>query len=766
MTSPIRIGGQEDSTRPKKAARWDALVAGGMSPDDATTAVEHEFGGGRTTSLPGFAAESTRQISTPELVQHAGAQMRANTKGTLRQAAQGATLGFADEIEAAGRAALGPRSYDDVIGDIRQQNTQFAQDHPVMAGAAQLAGGLMTGGAVQSGAAALGRLPGVFGTVGGAVGRTIAPAVSSDASMLAKIGAGAKSGAFQGAVAGYGNAGDYSALEQAAMAAGGAVLGGTVGAIAAPAVEKGLGALDRLRSGKVPAGTPGASMSRAKREAGREFLAIIRKEGQSLDDLEAASRTAARQGSLAESIAKARGVAALRKARNNGNESDLIDAALGDRAANAAAWWGEELRSATGIERPASVREIVELARKRAQEKAGPLYRQIDRLPEMKDKDVAEVVDMLGQMKRGGSAVLGDAHDFGLSRGTVFPKTLRPAQPEVPTVTDGVPRLGGGVTEGAVDGIADDVLPIQAEQVHDLRQALDRQIETLRAQPGGERRAALFTDLRKRVDQALKNHGEAVGDDIVREADDIYSHEMRKGAAIKAGSRSRKDATEADLHYRRDQAIRLPDGNTDEELAEAFRFGVGNDLLTQAGKARNGTLGGRWQNPTAAAMADDLARARTRMAVQTPEDFDRLLEVATAIAKQQQVKNAVSGNSATMRNFKESEQDALGSLFSPEIAESLVERPVGTLGKIARRLLSARGKAFEAEKQTELGRLLLSGLRDQPTQQETITGLRDLLPSISKIYQRDAIYSGAAGRTPIGPLVEQFRSVPSQRDQR
>ena len=61
----------------------------------------------------------------------------------VRSAAQGATFGFADELEAAFRAGqISGEQYQALRDRLRQQQTQFRQDYPILGGGAEITGAL------------------------------------------------------------------------------------------------------------------------------------------------------------------------------------------------------------------------------------------------------------------------------------------------------------------------------------------------------------------------------------------------------------------------------------------------------------------------------------------------------------------------------------------------------------------------------------------------------------------------------------------------
>jgi len=135
--------------------------------------------------------------------------------GLIKQAGQGVMLGLSDEIGGglaaiAGAVKTGNKFsdvYRDIHGNLKRQRDQFSRENPKAALAAEIGGGLATGG--------LG-----FGKVLGAKAlQTAAP--------LTKLGATAGVGAAEGGIYGAGTADIDNRLE-------GGAIGASVGAIAAP----------------------------------------------------------------------------------------------------------------------------------------------------------------------------------------------------------------------------------------------------------------------------------------------------------------------------------------------------------------------------------------------------------------------------------------------------------------------------------------------------------------------------------------------------
>jgi hypothetical protein len=139
--------------------------------------------------------------------------------GLARQGAQGLSFGFADELEAGARSLVGGRSYGDIVGEVRRENEEFAQDNPGASLTANLVGGIVpfTGGPL--GAAARWAMRGA--TLPRTAGRS------------ALLGAGA------GGAAGLG-AGEGDLMERMPSGLTGAAFGGAIGA-AIPPVFAGAG---------------------------------------------------------------------------------------------------------------------------------------------------------------------------------------------------------------------------------------------------------------------------------------------------------------------------------------------------------------------------------------------------------------------------------------------------------------------------------------------------------------------------------------------
>ena len=140
------------------------------------------------------------------------AKVEAAPRERTRAAAQGLTLGAADEIEAGVRSLFGGRPYEDVLNEIRGSLKAYQEARPIEAMASEAGGAVVpavgaallapfTGGASTAAVApTLGRLAGMAALEGGAYAFNTGE--GGFAERAARIPGGAVTGAIGGAVAG------------------------------------------------------------------------------------------------------------------------------------------------------------------------------------------------------------------------------------------------------------------------------------------------------------------------------------------------------------------------------------------------------------------------------------------------------------------------------------------------------------------------------------------------------------------------------------
>jgi hypothetical protein len=167
--------------------------------------------------------------------------------GGFRELAGGAAFEFADEAEAAARAAATGKTYDEVVNEIRLERAKFNEAHPVLGPALNIAGGIGTM-----------FVPGV-----NVAGRAIqaGTGISKLASPLARTVA---TGAVAGGTAGFGSGEGFT--DSLGKAAIGAALGAPLGAAA-------YGAGEAIKFGRGALSARGAELG--DEEAARKAAEII-----------------------------------------------------------------------------------------------------------------------------------------------------------------------------------------------------------------------------------------------------------------------------------------------------------------------------------------------------------------------------------------------------------------------------------------------------------------------------------------------------------
>lgn len=355
-------------------AEIDAYLASRSAPADPL----------KPTNTPRVAAESSAMQGPGKAPARADAD-KAYVLGLLRQAGQGATFGFADEGEAAVRS-LGGRPYREIRNEVREANQQFSQENPKASIAAQLVGGVATGGALGTAAKGTGAVARGLKATG------LAPNAQATATMGQRLLQSAKVGGAAGAVGGAGMAEELrDVLPSAAVGYG---VGGATGLLFGAASETlrgGRNLASRIGQGQDAPGPIRRAIRAEDPEtaAAKKALARIGAQRQTLDQV--AERSAAADGPdiLAEVIGR-KAERDVRAARALGYEApDMIENSLLERARNDVGAVRRTVREELGEQLDEVA--LAEAKRLEAQQAAGPLYREaIDgvavtdpRIPEM-----------------------------------------------------------------------------------------------------------------------------------------------------------------------------------------------------------------------------------------------------------------------------------------------------------------------------------------------------------------------------------------------
>lgn len=310
---------QDERAQLKAAGFSDAEIADYLKANAKPAAPARQG-----TPSRSFAAESTAQrgtVSAPKT----GALSTA-LLGYTRAGAQGATFGFADEAEA-GVRSLGGGSYKQIRDRVRAENDAFSDANPVSALAANLLGGVLTGGAALKAAQGAAKLA--------TAARVVAPRLSATATTSAKVGQAARAGAGAGALAGAGAAKETEDLGES-MAVGG-LLGGVLGGAAAGAgtvVRGARNVASRIGQGQRDPGPIRRAIRADSPEDGavKRVAGLLGNQKMSVDELAARSAAADAPDTVAEVIG-ARGIRSVRTARTLGYEApDMIESTLERRA--------------------------------------------------------------------------------------------------------------------------------------------------------------------------------------------------------------------------------------------------------------------------------------------------------------------------------------------------------------------------------------------------------------------------------------------------
>lgn len=189
-------------------------------------------------------------------------------KNLLRQAGQGLTFNFGDEITAGARSLFGDETYDQALADERSKIDEFAKRNPWASTAANVGGALVGGGGIGMGVRGAAK-------AGSSLAGRFASATAAN-----PIGAGGITGAASGALAGFGE-GEGGLENRVASAGMGALVGG-IGGTAAGALISAAPAVKRIYQERI-AKNDDAIKASAEREVGK----YMERSGKTADELKA-----------------------------------------------------------------------------------------------------------------------------------------------------------------------------------------------------------------------------------------------------------------------------------------------------------------------------------------------------------------------------------------------------------------------------------------------------------------------------------------------
>lgn len=192
------------------------------------------------------APQSMQAAQAPAAEQKEAPKQEAGLGDYLRAVGQGATLGFADELEALARSSLGGGTYEQEVAKARAGLERARETNPYLAYGGEIAGSLAT-------------LP--FGGAAGLAARGVRGASMAGKALSSPVGRGLLEGAIYGAGAAEGD--PMARLDEAAL---GGAIGGAFGGISQIAGPKITEAAKKLREAGVRL-TPGQYFGGATKAA-------------------------------------------------------------------------------------------------------------------------------------------------------------------------------------------------------------------------------------------------------------------------------------------------------------------------------------------------------------------------------------------------------------------------------------------------------------------------------------------------------------------
>ena len=432
---------------------------------------------------------------------------------------QGALLGFGDEIEAGLRTGFGLLGdYDKTVGDVRSNVKDFAKENPMTALAAEIGGGLITGGVGGARAA------------GTAVGRKVLEKAGT-------TGLAAGIGAAEGAIAGVGAGEDAASRTVGGLVGAGAggVLGGAAPA-AVGAIKSGVNRVRSTVSDKAARDIADIKALQAIEEANMTPEKVI----SGLDETQASGVTDSMIPDVAGDATRglARGASTI-----SGEGRVIAQKALDDRAANL----GDEIANdvggvlAGGKTARQATEEIIERQSRNASNDYNAAF-YVDG-----DPAGAEVTVPVSKLK----GLLG-----GSKMKSAYERAVEDAELE------GVPMPKyDDIISGKATG------DISLRQLHYMKMGLDGAIET------GARQGSLASNT-KRLLVGRKNEFLKLLDDAAPQIDGESSYKIARNKF--AGDAALRDAIEEGKKFMSGDPDELAGivGKMSESEKEAFRIGV------------------------------------------------------------------------------------------------------------------------------------------------------------------------------------------------
>lgn len=627
--------------------------------------------------------------------------------GGLRELAGGAAFEFADEAEAATRAAFSDKSYDEIVNEIRLERAKFNEAYPVLAPTLNVAGGIGTM-----------FVPGV--NVAGRALQT-ATGISKLASPLARTAA---TGAVAGGTAGFGSGEGFT--DSAKKAALGTVFGAPLGVAAH-------GAGEAIKFGRGVIGARGADAT--DEEAARKAAEIISRriaEG-GLDNAKIAE--------LAE-LAKTYGIDNLpfgglspelsRLTENVVNTPSGEQADLARRLFNVQSGAPQRVKSLAKDAVPtpdyfASEESVLKTLRDNAERNYGSGWQNV----EIRDPRIMQVLDDPAIR----SAYMDALGNSRLQQQEAILNGVDPSQFKLREIFD--PILDA---EGAVVGLSPTgKMAPDMGTLNQVKIALDRKISSLYASGQGGQ----ATSLRGLRDAFVKRLDE-VGPKEFKAARQQYKGDIEIKEALEQGKNS------AGLRWQQFGKFMK---NYSPGEQQAFKTG----FMQQVMKGFEDT--GRRQN-----FANTLLKENSLKKFQAVMDPGEFQVFEAALRREEQLFNDIgqaTGNSATFRRAAEREdiQNQIAGGNIENAVDILVNPTPGNIAmRTARFLSNMRNANVSRATYTQLARMLKASSPDEL--EEVLTRLEAAAPvqkAVDRALERRVTKGGVAAASTLAPPPEDTR---------
>ncbi len=620
-------------------------------------------------------------------------------KQQLRSVAQGALLGFADELEAAvfhnpfstlGKA-LGlskGTSYKERLQIIRDKLASYRSENPLESMAYEF------GGAVLPAVAA-----GLFtaGTGTTAVGASTAARLAPTALRAAKIGAA------EGAVAGFG-AGEGGFSERAKSAATGAALGGTVGAVAPVAVQQvgrlGRGALDAVGIG---------GKKRASTFSERKMLEALERDGLTpneamarLDEARSLGVSDITPADLGENL---RGAAWRAQATPNPSRQGVLEQ-FSQRQSGQAEQISEQTAEMANVKGPTGISYLDDLA-ERVQRQADPAYKAAYSI----DLDAKPFAAMAQ------SKVIQDAYNKAVDIADIDPDI---------DIT-GMPKdLGDFFGQAALRG---EKISMPTEVAHTIKKGLDNLIESETDTLTGKvtQRGRVLTKLKKSWNSEISSQN-----DVYKAANSQFADNSALRKAYETGF---------DFNKMPEKVLAKKVASMTASEKEALRVGLISQVEEMASRTGDAT------DFVKTIFGSPRRRAALRLSFDDAKQFERFEKMIKAQSDKMRTQRSVFGGSDTAQRLLQQEDAGVdpSSIYGIGTRAALGD-VTGAVGMAGAQAVS-RIKGFNEKNAEELSRMLFSA--DPRTQRQILDALkqRELVDTASRrrLTRRPEVYSGALG---------------------